>query len=163
MQWYKIVQTGLHGDHLDCDPSWWEVTIRHDWWKPSSGRSFCVATLETSPSNLKQSAVIYYNIPSEQGAGEYYGGVIVHAVDITVELPMPLLTGQSIETWSNTNCERALNACGNRSSRIWLNHHYELIVACLKMWKYNGTCTGTKILPLATSLGISSWSHCLSS
>jgi len=30
-------------------------------------------------------------------AEEYYGGVIVHEVDITVELPMPLLTGQSIE------------------------------------------------------------------
>jgi len=31
------------------------------------------------------------------GAAEYYGGVIVHVVDISVVLPAPLMTGQSIE------------------------------------------------------------------
>ncbi|CAL1135461.1 unnamed protein product [Cladocopium goreaui] len=53
-------------------------------------------------------------------AAEYYGGVIVHVVDISVVLPAPLMTGQSIEI----KAPRGFEMGANSSNQSCLNFRW---------------------------------------
>ena len=59
----------------------WEVRGAGDYDEPQSDH---IRSIQIQPFQI-------------QGEGEYYGNVIVHEVDITLVLPVPLMTGQSIE------------------------------------------------------------------